>query len=177
MNKNEFFTLGLKWIGVYCLTAAVGQLFELFPVTLEYATHLRRTVPGMTASGWLAVIGPAGFAFVGVYLIKDGSFIRYKAFRDRYEFDVSTRIALLDSGLKLFGVYLVAGSLPGFLWVAANVLIVLRAAPYLSVENEMEGIRDYLLLVLSTIGFGICCFVYSRKLSGIAFRVSERSAR
>ncbi|TMA88217.1 MAG: hypothetical protein E6J74_27835 [Deltaproteobacteria bacterium] len=177
MSKNESFTLGLKWIGVYCLALAVGELFEFFPITFNYAPQLLRAVPGFKVSEWMSLMGPVGFSVIGAYLIRDGSYIQTIAFRHDNRFDVSGPRAFLDLGLKLYGVYVIAGSLPSFLWIAANVLIVLRAAPYLSVENELEGIRSYLLPVLSTIGLGICCFAYSRKLSGVAFRVPERSAR
>ena len=177
MSRNELFTLGLKWIGVYCLAAAVGELFELFPITFNYAPHLRRSVPGFKMSEWISLIGPVGFLIIGAYLIRDGSYIRNRAFQQDNWINVASPRAFLDSGLKLYGVYVIAGSLPGFFWIAANALIVLRAAPYLSMENEVEGIRSYLLPVLSAIGLGICCFAYSRNLSGIAFRVAERNAR
>ncbi len=81
-----------------------------------------------------------------------------------------------DVAIKLYGLYLVAGAIPSCIWLIANVLIVLRAPPYLSVDDELEGIQSYLLPVLTTLGLGTCCLILSSRLTGLAFHRAESSA-
>jgi hypothetical protein len=170
MSKNDLFTLGLKWIGVYCLVLAAGELFEMFPIAFIYASHLRKALPGFEFSHWLSAIGPIGFLTIGIYLMRGGTYIQNLVFHRNGQDMIGDSRSIVDVGIKLFGIFLIAASVPGCVWVCANVLIVLRAAPYLSVEDELERIRLYLVPVLSSTGLGICCVVWGSTLAGLAFR-------
>jgi hypothetical protein len=176
MSIRDFFTLGSKWIGVYCLALAVGELFKAFPLTFTYVPQLRQSPPVFQASHWLSFLSPIGVLTTGVYLIRDGSHICDFAFHGDGETTIKDSKDFFDVAIKLYGLYLVAGAIPSCIWLLANVLIVLRAAPYLSVDNELEGIQSYLLPVLTTLGLGTCCLILSSRLTGLAFHRAESSA-
>jgi hypothetical protein len=174
MSAGNFFTLGTKWIGVYCLAQAAGELFDIFSLTFADIPELRRSLPRFQWSHWLSILGPAAFLTIGIYLIRGGSYVRKFALRSDAERIIRDSKDFFDVAIKLYGVYFVAGSVPSCVWVLANVLIVLRSAPYLSVSNEMEAIRSYLPPVLTTIGLGMCCLIWSSRFTGLAFRRSRR---
>jgi hypothetical protein len=175
MSIRDFFTLGSKWIGIYCFALAVGELFKAFPLTFTYIPQLRQSPPVFQVSHWLSFLSPIGFLTIGIYLIRGGSYICDFAFHDDGENTIKDSRDFLDVGIKLYGLYLIARAIPSCIWLFANVLIVLRAAPYLSIDNELEGIQSYLLPVLTTLGLGICCFILSSRVTGLAFRRPESS--
>lgn len=170
MSIRDFFTLGSKWIGIYCFALAIDELFKAFPLTVTYVPQLRQSVPLFKLSHWVSFVVPAGFLTVGIYLIRDGSYIRKFAFHGDVENTMKDTKDFFDVAIKLYGLYLIAGAIPSCIWLFANVLIVLRAPPYWSVENELEGIQSYALPVLTTIGLGMCCLIWKSKLTGLAFR-------
>jgi hypothetical protein len=174
MSTRDFFNLGSKWIGIYCLALAVGELFKAFPLTFTYIPQLRQSPPGFQVSHWLSFIGPVGFLTIGIYLIRGGLYIRKFVCHDGEKIIKDSK-DFFDVGIKLYGLYLIAGIIPSCIWLIGNVLIVLRAPPYLSVDDELEGIQSYLLPVLTTLGLGMCCFILSSRLTGLAFRRPESS--
>ncbi len=174
MSIRDFFTLGSKWIGIYCLALAVGELFKAFPLTFTYVPQLRQSPPIFQVSHWLSFLSPIVLT-IGIYLIRSGSYIGDFAFHGDGENTIKDSKDFFDVAIKLYGLYLIAAAIPSCIWLLANVLIVLRAAPYLSVDNEVEGIQSYLLSVLTTLGLGMCCFMLSNRLTGLAFRRRETS--
>jgi hypothetical protein len=170
MSIREFFTLGSKWIGIYCLALAVGELFKAFPLTFTYMPQLRQSSPVFQVSHWRLFISPIGFLTIGIYLIRGGSYIRDFALHGNSENPVKDSKEFFNTSIKLYGLYLIAGTIPICIWLIANVLIVLRAAPYLSVDSELEGIQSNLLPVLATLGLGIYCLIGSNKVTGLVFR-------
>ena len=175
MSLRDFFTLGSKWIGIYCLALAAGELFKAFPLTFTYIPQLRQSPPVFQVSHWLSFLSPMGFLMIGIYLIRGGSYIRDFAFHGDGENTIEDSKDFFDVAIKLYGLYLIAEVIPSCIWLLANVLIVLRAAPYLSVDNAMEGIQSYLLSALTTLVLGMCCFTLSNRLTGLAFRRRETS--
>jgi hypothetical protein len=125
-------------------------------------------------SHWLSFLSPIVLT-IGIYLIRSGSYIGDFAFHGDGENTIKDSKDFFDVAIKLYGLYLIAAAIPSCIWLLANVLIVLRAAPYLSVDNEVEGIQSYLLSVLTTLGLGMCCFMLSNRLTGLAFRRRETS--
>jgi len=152
MSIRDFFYFGEQMDWVYCLALAVGELFKAFPLNI----HLRSaasTIAASFPSVALAIIPKSiGVLTTGVYLIRDGSHICDFAFHGDGETTIKDSKDFFDVAIKLYGLYLVAGAIPSCIWLIANVLIVLRAAPYLSVDDELEGIQSYLLPVLTTLG-------------------------
>jgi len=176
MSREEFYSLGSRLIGIYCIASTIQELFRAFPLTFTYVPQLRQSVPLFTFSHWLSFVGPIGFLTVGIYLIRDGSYIHKFAFHDEVENSIRDSRDFFDVGIKLYGLYLTAGILPSCIWLLANILIVLRAAPYLSVENELESIQSNVLPVLTTLGFGTCGLVCSGILTKLVFRRHQSSA-
>jgi len=173
MSRKDLFILGSKWIGVYCLALAIGELFKAFPLTFTYVPRLRQSVPLFTLSNWLSFIGPVGYLTIGTYLISGGSYIRDFWFHGDDENSTKNSKDFFDVGIKLYGLYLIAVSIPGCIWLVANALIALSAPPYLSIEDELEGLRSYLPSVLASLGLGMCCLVWSGRVAGLAFRRTE----
>ena len=175
MSTRDFFTLGSKWIGVYCLALAVGELFKAFPLTFTYIPQLRQSPPVFQVAHWLSFLTPMGFLTIGIYLIRSGSYVCEFVFRGDGDNAIKDSKDFFDVGIKLYGLYLIAQAIPGCIWLFGNVLIVLRSPPYLSVDDELKGIQSYLVLVLTTLGLGMCCFILSSRVTGLAFRRAESS--
>jgi hypothetical protein len=176
MSRRDLFLLGSKWIGIYYLGLAAGELFRAFPLTFTYAPELRQSVVGFTVSHWLSFVGPIGFIALGIFLIRQNSYILKFVFEDDSANIIENSTDFAEIFVKVYGLYLVAGAIPSCIWLLANALIVLGAAPYLSVEDQLGGIRTHLLPILTTVGLGLYCFVWSRKLVGFAFHRLNQSA-
>ncbi len=154
---------------------AVGELFKAFPLTFTYIPQLRQSPPLFQVSHWLSFLSPVGFLTIGIYLIRDGSYIRKFAFHGDVENTIKSSKDFFDVGIKLYGLYLIARTIPSCVWLLANILIVLRAAPYMSVDNELEGIQAYLLPVLTALGLGTFFLIWSSRLTGLTFRQFQSS--
>src|ERR1051325_8662410 len=168
MTNGEAFTLGTKWIGVYCLAGAVGGLFEIFP--------LRATPESLLVFEWSgasSLIHPAGFLTMGIYLLKDGSHLRKFAFHDNSR-PIENSQDFFDVAVRLFGLYLIVGIIPDCLWILANVLTVLRADAVLSVDDQIEAIQSNAASSLATLLLGVFCLLWIDKFIGLIFRPQKR---
>ena len=165
MTNGEAFTLGTKWIGVYCLTGAVGGLFEVFPLKAT-----RESLLYFQWSGWLSLVGPVVFLTMGIYLLKGDFYLRNSALNDNDSRSVENSQGFFDVFTKLIGLYLIAGVIPTCLWILGNVLMVLRSDPFMSVENELDAIRSNTVSCLATLLLGAFCLLWIGRFIGLIFR-------
>src|ERR671915_2427220 len=117
MSTRDFFTVGSEWIGLYCLAMAVGELFRAFPLPFAYIPQLRQSPPVFQVAHWLSFLSPIGFLTIGIYLIRDGSYIRKFAFHGNVENTINGSKDFFDVGIKLYGLYLIARTIPSCVWL------------------------------------------------------------
>jgi hypothetical protein len=171
MTNGEVFSLGTKWIGVYCLAGVTGGLFVIFPLTATPNSFLV-----FEWSGALSLIHPAVFLTMGIYLLKDGSYLRKLALHDN-DGRIKNSQDFFDIAVRLFGLYQIVGIIPDCLWILANVLIVLRAEPILSVRKEMEAIQSNAVSSLATLLLGVSCLLWIGRFTGLIFRPQKGKRR
>ena len=159
MSQREFFTIGMKLIGLYCLGLGIEEWFKRSSIALAYMSPLIQTDVSIVRSQWLSLVTPVVLAIVGLYLIKDGSSLRDLANR---EIDggepISTR-NLFATGIKLYGAFVVVGAISGCLGVVLNLIIVFFAPSYSDSEIILDRIKSNTLPSLLALSLGICCFV------------------
>jgi len=108
-------------------------------------------------------MGFIGFLTVEIFLIRHGSYILKFAFQGDLESTIEDSKDFFDAAIKLYGLYLIAGTIPVCVWLLANALIALGAPPYMSVDDELDRIKSYLLSVLTTPGLGMCGVFWSSR--------------
>lgn len=169
MGTKDFFALGSKLLGVYCFASAIQELFNASPAEIAQAAELVETAVIFKIPGWLTSARAAILTLLGFYLIRDSSYVHDLAFRqDEDEWAISPKHFFV-LGVKLYGVYLIVSSVPGVLTIISNGLQVLGAAPYLSTDMEMDGIKSNLLATVYELSLGFYFLVRGRDLIRLAY--------
>ena len=166
MSEKDFFTIGLKLIGVYCLALAIENLFHIVP----YSSPLTQREVTLISSQWLALIIPAVLMLLGLYLIKDGSYVIDFVLRDDAGDQPMVSGDFFTLGVKLYGSYLIVGSISPCLWILINVVVLFFAPSYLSTDTELDNIKSKLAPCVTTIGLAIYCLLRSKSITRLAFR-------
>jgi hypothetical protein len=165
MSPKDFFTVGLKLIGVYCLALAIEDLFHIVP----YSSPLIQREVTLISSQWLALIIPAVLMLLGLYFIKDGSYVLDFVLRDDAG-DQPVSGDFFTTGIKLYGSYLIVSSISPCLWIVINVAVLFFAPSYLSTDSELNNIKSNLVPCVTTIGLAIYCLLRSKSITHLAFR-------
>src|SRR5215470_7204646 len=112
MTIRDAFTLGSKWIGVYCLAGAVGDLFKIFSLTATYDSRLI-----FEWSGWLSLVRPTAFLTMGIYLLRNDFYLRQFALHESDDRSIENSQDFFEISVRLFGLYLIARVIPTCLWI------------------------------------------------------------
>lgn len=170
MSKKDSLTLGSKLIGLYCLALGIAAWFKVFPAEFIRAGQLAQTDAIFRVSQWTSLISPVVLMFLGLYLIKDGSYVRDFAFRCDDEAPIEDPRDFFALGVQLYGAYLIVSWISTCLWIIFHLVMVLFASSYSSTETELDGIKTFFLPCLSAIALGICCVFWGKSFTRLAFR-------
>jgi len=174
MNQKEWFVLGSRLVGLYCLALAV-------PSFLTYTTTIF-VPPGYPEDmtrfyrvyGVLMLLTPLLLAWFGWYLIKRGTVVHELAYPGFSGVSSLNTEGLFTVGIKVYGVYLVAGSFVEGLKIFSSYIFVSNAPAYMSTAQELYGLQTNLLPTLGSATLGIFFFIWGQSLAHLAVeRVKE----
>jgi hypothetical protein len=169
MSPKDFFTVGLKLIGVYCLALAIRAWFVVFPAELIRTGQLESVTAILKLPGWISTIVPALMMVLGLYLLRDGKYVHELAFRNDIGADEGEPEESFTVGIMLYGLYLIVLALPNCIEVISNLFVVLQAPAYLSTDMVMDRLKSELLPTLATVGLGLFCFLNGTAFTRLAF--------
>lgn len=173
MDPKEIFVLGVKLIGVYCLALAIERAF-MIPWGFIRVEQLDNSVAIYKFLPWIPLITPILLGLLGRYLILDGRCIHDVVFSQ--DIAIGKTESLFNLGLALYGVLILAGSIPLVINVVSKIGVVLLTPPYVSTEIEMDGIKSDLLPTLATIGLAFVCLRNGRYFTRLAFHRSLKDS-
>jgi hypothetical protein len=168
MTEKQFFTVGLKWVGVYSLSLALEVFFDSsFPEFIRSA-NLAQTDAIFRVSQWFSLLQPLASVVAGLFLIK-----HRLSLEDALYFDDGNKHldfkGFFEVVVKLYGTYLVVSSIPECIAIISNSIMVLYAPRYLSTSVESNAIRSQGVSVLATLAIGMWCIFKDKSLSRFAF--------
>ena len=170
MTNKDFYTLGIKLIGLYCLALAIRDWFKRFSTALLYSSPLVQTDVTFIVSHWLNLIIPAVLMLLGLYLIKDGAFVLNIVFRSNDDdTDLMCSKNFFATGIKLYGVFLIVDSISDCLGIVVNSIIGVFAPSNLSTEIVLDALQSALLPSLSAISLGSFCCVKANWFTRLGF--------
>jgi len=170
MDLRYYFVLGSKLIGLYCLVLALIYAVPIIPFFF-FKTNYQQDVAGYYNIIYLAFfLTPMFLAGLGLYLIRDGGFVHDLAFPAKSAISKIDMEHLFTLGIKLYGVFLAAGSIPNLLKLLANYIFVSNL-PYDfsgTVADNMGFKRDFLPELVSII-LGIYFVLRGETITRLAF--------
>jgi hypothetical protein len=169
VSKKQIFTLGLKWLGIYCLALAIENLFGFSSGEFVRTRELAQTDGFFRLSQWLSLTGPVALSVLAFYLIKDGTYVREWVCRDEPD-ELMNLNGVFGVTVQLYGAYLVVNSIPNCFGLIPNVITVLFAPSYLSTSSESEIIRSTGISTIVTVSIGLCCVLREKNLTRFTFR-------
>jgi hypothetical protein len=98
---------------------------------------------------------PILLATLGFYLLKSRAFVDRICFNEINSVPSSKLREYFTVGIKLYGVLLVVGTIPGFLKLLANFLFALNHLSHAHTLTGETGLRINFVPDLAMIGFGI----------------------
>ncbi len=171
MNQRDYFELGSKLIGLYCLVIALplfpGSVFYLFSDP-RYAGEKDKDL--LLAA--VSILTPLILAALGIYLLKKGALIHKMAFPASRDDVHPSLAASFNVAVKLYGVYMIVRSLPtlsrrfsNYIWVGDP------SDPYntRAITVEAFGINTDFVSMLINITIGICLLTMGHALIAFAF--------
>src|SRR5262245_3559250 len=170
MSQREFFTLGIKLIGLYFLAVGIEEWFKRSSAALGYLSPLIQTDESFILSQWVSLLIPILLVTSALYLIRDGSHLRDFAFREDHEADLGHPTSLFATGVNLYGVFVIVSSVSGCLGIVVNLMIMLFAPSYWDTKILLDGIKSDLLPTLSAISLGFCCCAKASWFTRLSFR-------
>jgi hypothetical protein len=170
MDLRYYFVLGSKLIGLYCLVLALIYFVPIIP-SFFVKTIYQQEEAGYYRIIYLAfILTPIFLAGLGLYLIRDGGFIHDLAFPAKGATFTVEMEHLFTLGIKLYGVFLAASSIPHLLKLLANYIFVFNQ-PYdfsRTVADNMGFKTDFLPELVSII-LGVYFVLRGETITRLAF--------
>lgn len=128
MNSRDYFVLGSKLLGVYCLFLSIGHLAAAIMTLPDYLGLSGEYSRIMFLYRVVITVIPVLYLFFGFYLVKNGSAIHNLAYAspepENVQMDVRDKFALF---LKLLGMYLIVSYFPDMLKSISSYLTYTNA--------------------------------------------------
>lgn len=167
MNQREWFILGSKLVGVYCLALAVPTFITHIStafIPIGYPEDMARIYK---VYGFLLILAPVLLALFGFYLIKSGAIVHDLAYPGGRSEELNTE-ALFTIGIKVYGVYLLAGSVVEGLKITSTYIFVSNAPAYMSTVQELYGLQTNLLPTIGSAVLAIYFLFSGQRLARLA---------
>jgi hypothetical protein len=167
MDQKDYFQLGAKLIGLYCLILALPVLLGILPTVIAVAGNSPKVSEQFGVQQLPVFASPILLAILGVYLLKSQAFVDRICLNGIDNVSSSKLPEYFTVGAKLYGVFLIVGTLPTFLNLLGNFLFAFN---YLSDMTTGEaGLRINFVPDLAMIGFGIFLLLKGETITSWAF--------
>jgi len=174
MSQRDYFQVGAKLIGLYCLVLVVPVFLGLLPTVIMLAGDSTKVSDQFGFQLLPLFASPILLGTLGLYLLKSRSFGDRIVHTGTVSASASKLPEYFTAGAKLYGVFLVAGTIPGFLKLLANFLFVLnQASPHADIVTAVTGLRINFVPDLAMIGFGILLLLKGELVTIWAFPTAE----
>lgn len=157
MNDRDYFTVGLKLLGVYFLFISLYYISEAIIVLSPSFTS---KYPNEYLSIWhitqvATCVVPLLYIAVGMYLISNGRILYDYAYPNAAQSLASSLNSKIILALRLLGVYLVVSELPTLLKSIASYIVYTNTPKYMNIFQEKQASYANLLPSLGGIILGI----------------------
>ena len=170
VSQEQVHLLGIKLIGLICLTWAIRSLFDDGPTALKFSNPLISVEGSLLATQWLYLVIPPVLGALGLYLIKAQVPLIGDFFGAQENVQQLESTSLFTIGVRLYGAYLIASYISTCLALLVNLAVIMFAASYMSTDREIDYIRSYIFPCLISISVGIFCFLKSRFITRLVYR-------
>jgi hypothetical protein len=171
MDVRHYFILGSKLIGLYSLVLALLYFVELIPSFVGNSLYSAEDAAYFRTVRLFLVLAPILLTIVGLYLIRGGVFIHRMAFPENGPVSsVGPMEGLFTLGIKLYGVFLIANSIPYLLKLIANYILV--ASGHWRVADaaaDVVGIETDFIPYLVRILLGLYFLLRGETITRLAF--------
>jgi hypothetical protein len=172
MTKKQYFTLGLKWIGIYGFAQALDVLFGYSSGDFVRARNLAQTDGIFRVSQWFSLLEPGGLLVLALYLIKDGSYVQELAWYGEPDESMDPK-SFFEVTIKLYGAYLLVDAIPNCLGLISNLTTVIFAPSYLSTSTESANIKSSGISNLVTLILGFWCILREKSVARLTLSCSS----
>jgi hypothetical protein len=153
MTQKDHFQVGAKLIGLYFLMLALPIFLGIFPMVIAVTSSSPKVSDQFGVQHLPLFASPILVAVLGLYLLKSHRLVHRVFFEDGQHIRTSGLPEYFTVGAKLYGVFLIVGTLPTFLKLLGNFLFAFN---YLSDMTTGEaGLRINFVPDLAMIGFGL----------------------
>jgi hypothetical protein len=137
MKAKDYFILGSKLFGIWCLLQGFIGLFAAIPTFMpppKLAPEMDRLY---TATALVGRVIPVLFIAAGIYLLRGGSHLYKFAYPGDAEegTDLQSKFVLF---VKMLGIYLLVVYIPDLLRTASAFFVYLNAPPYFDLFRESQ---------------------------------------
>lgn len=167
MNQREWFILGSKLVGLYCLALAVPTFITHGSAIFIPAGYPEDMARMYRVYGFLMILTPVLLGLFGFYLIKNGAIVHQLAYPGGASGGLDTE-GLFTIGIKVYGVYLLAGSTVEGLKIISGYIFVSNAPAYMSTVQELYGLQTNLLPTLGSAALAIFFLLGGQSLARLA---------
>ncbi|MFQ5874109.1 MAG: hypothetical protein ACE5JL_09945 [Dehalococcoidia bacterium] len=167
MDQREWFILGSKLVGVYCLALAVPTI-----ITHTSGVFIPANLPEDMAQSYriyafLLILTPLLLALFGFYLIKSGAILHELAYPGGRSRELDAE-GLFTIGIKVYGVYLLAGSMVEGLKILSSYIFVSGAPAYMDTGQEWYDLQIRLLPTIGSAVLAMFFLVWGQSLARLA---------
>jgi len=170
MSWKDYFIVGIKLIGLYCLLRGIEGIFQDFPLQLRTFEGMGQIHGVFKVSALLSMTIPLIMGGLGLYLIRDG-----RRLHGIPSFDVGMEggNGWIAFGLVLFGFYLLASVVPDALRIVPDLAIVLQAPSYVSTDESMHRLKVTGSLTSITALLGTACILRGKTIAALVFKQTQ----
>lgn len=153
MTEKDYFQVGAKLIGLYCLVLMLPVLLGVLSTIIVIAGN---TSDPLGVQHIPLFASPILMVALGVYLLKSRAFAHRISFEGIGGMSNSKLPEYFTVGTKLYGVFLIVGTIPSFLTLLANFLFVVnQRVRYADIVTAATGLKTNFVPDLAMIIFGI----------------------
>lgn len=154
MTRRNYFIVGIKLIGVYCLLWGVEGIFRVFPEQKKVLEGWGDIHGIFVLSALMSMAIPLIMGGLGLYLIRDGRRLHSIPKLDEGRNESQRWITL---GMVLFGFYLLASSVPDVLGIIPEITIALQPPAYVSGDGLIHWLKSNFFPTAVTVLLGMLC--------------------
>jgi hypothetical protein len=167
MSWKDYFVVGLKLIGLYCLLQGFEGIFRVFPGQLQILQRWGQLHGVFKLSALMSMMIPVIMGVLGLYLIRDGERLHGIP---NFEDSMDESRGWIALGIVLFGFYLLAGAVPDVLHIIPDLALVLQAPAYVSRDGSISWLKSTFFSTSVTVLLGMVCIFRGQAIATLAFK-------